>query len=56
MAAMKGLKVKSPRGDLTIDPETRDAVANMYVAKIEKKGNRYVPVVIDTFVNVKEGQ
>jgi branched-chain amino acid transport system substrate-binding protein len=56
MAAMKGLKIKSPRGDLTIDPETRDAVANMYVAKIEKKGNQYVPVVIDTFVDVKEGQ
>ena len=56
MAAMKGLKIKSPRGDLTIDPETRDAVANMYVAKIEKKGNQYVPVVIDTFVDVKEAQ
>jgi branched-chain amino acid transport system substrate-binding protein len=56
MAAMKGMKIKSPRGDLTIDPDTRDAVANMYVAKIEKKGNQYVPVVIDTFVGVKEGQ
>jgi branched-chain amino acid transport system substrate-binding protein len=56
MAAMKGLKIKSPRGNLMIDPETRDAVANMYVAKIEKKGNQYVPVVIDTFEDVKEGQ
>ncbi|MBK4738482.1 ABC transporter substrate-binding protein [Noviherbaspirillum pedocola] len=56
MATMKGIKIKSPRGDLTIDPETRDAVANMYVAKIEKRGNQYVPVVIDTFTNVKEGQ
>ncbi|WP_325170224.1 ABC transporter substrate-binding protein [Noviherbaspirillum pedocola] len=56
MAAMKGLKIKSPRGNLMIDPDTRDAVANMYVAKIEKKGSQYVPVVIDTFVDVKEGK
>ncbi|MBK4737387.1 ABC transporter substrate-binding protein [Noviherbaspirillum pedocola] len=56
MAAIKGIKIKSPRGNLTIDPETRDTVANMYVAKVEKREGRYVPVVIDTFTNVTEGR
>jgi branched-chain amino acid transport system substrate-binding protein len=56
MAAIKGMKINSPRGSLTIDPETRDAIANMYVAKMEKRGDRYAPIVIDTFENVREGR
>jgi branched-chain amino acid transport system substrate-binding protein len=56
MAAIKGMKVKSPRGDLTIDPETRDTVANMYVAIVETRDGKWVPVVIDTFPNVTESR
>jgi branched-chain amino acid transport system substrate-binding protein len=47
------MKINSPRGPLMIDPQTRDSVANMYVAKVEKREGRYVPVVIDTFESPK---
>jgi branched-chain amino acid transport system substrate-binding protein len=56
MAAMKGMEITSPRGKFTLDPETRDIVQNIYVAKIEKRDGRYVPVVIDTFQNVRDGR
>lgn len=29
---------------------------SIYIAKIEKQGGRYVPVVIDTFEKVKDTQ
>lgn len=56
MTAIKGMTLDSPRGKLTIDPKTRDAVANMYIATVEKKGGRMEPVVIDTFENAVDGQ
>src|SRR5262249_26237333 len=34
--AMKGAKWESPRGPISIDPETRDIVQNIYVRKVEK--------------------
>lgn len=56
MSVVKGMKVNSPRGTFTLDPETRDVVQSIYIAKIEKQGGRYVPVVIDTFEKVKDTQ
>lgn len=56
MEAMKGITIESPRGRLTIDPKTRDAVANMYIAGVEKTADRMKPVVIDTFENVTDVQ
>ena len=38
VAAMKGMKLVSPRGPLMIDPETRDAVQTVYIRKVEKVG------------------
>jgi branched-chain amino acid transport system substrate-binding protein len=34
--AMKGDKFESPRGPISIDPETRDVVMNVYLRKVEK--------------------
>jgi branched-chain amino acid transport system substrate-binding protein len=34
--AMKGDSFESPRGQISIDPETRDIVANVYLRKVEK--------------------
>jgi branched-chain amino acid transport system substrate-binding protein len=34
--AMKGLKWESPRGPISIDPETRDIIQNIYIRKVEK--------------------
>jgi branched-chain amino acid transport system substrate-binding protein len=37
LAAMKGMSWESPRGPISIDPQTRDIVQNVYVRKVEKK-------------------
>ena len=34
--AMKGMKWESPRGPISIDPETRDIMQNIYIRKVEK--------------------
>ena len=36
IAAMKGMKWESPRGPISIDPDTRDIVQNIYIRKVEK--------------------
>ena len=36
LAAMKGMAWESPRGPISIDPETRDIVSNIYIRKVEK--------------------
>src|SRR6204780_2684743 len=37
MAAMKGMAWESPRGPVSIDPDTRDIIQNVYIRKVEKK-------------------
>jgi len=54
LAALKGWKHASPRGPISIDPETRDVVQNIYVQKIVKKGDRIGIEVIDTIPDVKD--
>src|SRR5262249_2385841 len=36
IAAMKGMRWESPRGMMSIDPETRDIVQPIYIRKVEK--------------------
>ena len=40
IAAMKGMEWESPRGPISIDPETRDIVQNIYIRKVEKVERR----------------
>jgi branched-chain amino acid transport system substrate-binding protein len=37
LGAMKGMSWESPRGPISIDPNTRDIVQNVYIRKVEKK-------------------
>ena len=53
IAAAKGLKWESPRGPVSIDPETRDIIQNVYIRRVEKVGGKLVNVEIATFDNVK---
>ena len=39
IAAMKGMKWESPRGPMSIDPETRDLVHNIYLRRVERGTN-----------------
>jgi branched-chain amino acid transport system substrate-binding protein len=34
--AMKGMAWESPRGPISIDPQTRDIVQNIYIRRVEK--------------------
>ena len=44
----------SPRGPISIDPETRDIVQNIYIRKVEKVDGKLVNVEIATIPNVKD--
>jgi branched-chain amino acid transport system substrate-binding protein len=54
IAAMKGMSWTSPRGPVSIDPETRDIVQNIYVRKVEKKDGRLYNVEFATIPDVKD--
>jgi branched-chain amino acid transport system substrate-binding protein len=54
IAAMKGLKWESPRGPISIDPETRDVVHNVYIRKVEKKNGQLYNVEFATYNDVKD--
>src|SRR6266700_142839 len=52
--AMKGMKLESPRGPISIDPETRDIVQNIYIRKVEKVDGELYNVEFATFEAVKD--
>src|SRR3569623_2152915 len=52
--AMKGMKWESPRGPISIDPETRDIVQNIYIRKVEKVDGELYNVEFATFEAVKD--
>ncbi len=54
IAAMKGMKWESPRGPISIDPDTRDIVQNIYMRKVEKKNGQLYNVEFQTFEAVKD--
>jgi branched-chain amino acid transport system substrate-binding protein len=54
IAAAKGLKWESPRGPMSIDPETRDVVQTIYIRRVQKVGNELVNVPFDKVENVKD--
>ena len=51
---LKGMSLQSPRGPLTIDPETRDPVQTVYVRKVQEVGGKLYNVEFDQFPNVKD--
>jgi branched-chain amino acid transport system substrate-binding protein len=52
--AAKGASWESPRGPITIDPETRDIIQTVYIRKVEKIDGRLVNVEIAAIPNVKD--
>jgi branched-chain amino acid transport system substrate-binding protein len=54
IAAAKGMSWVSPRGKITIDPETRDIVQTVYIRKVEKVGGKLQNVEFDQIVDVKD--
>jgi branched-chain amino acid transport system substrate-binding protein len=54
IAAVKGMAWESPRGPISIDPDTRDIVQTVYVREVKKVGGKLVNVEIDKIANVKD--
>jgi branched-chain amino acid transport system substrate-binding protein len=54
IAAMKGASWISPRGPVSIDPQTRDIVQNIYVRKVEKVDGELFNVEFSTIEAVKD--
>ena len=52
--AAKGMKWESPRGPMSIDPQTRDVVQTIYIRRVEKVGGELVNVPFDKIENVKD--
>jgi branched-chain amino acid transport system substrate-binding protein len=52
--AMKGLKWDSPRGPVSIDPETRDIIQNVYIRKVERVNGELFNVEFATIPDVKD--
>ena len=52
--AAKGMAWESPRGPISIDPETRDIIQTVYIRRVEKVGDRPRNVEFDKVENVKD--
>jgi branched-chain amino acid transport system substrate-binding protein len=54
IAAAKGMNWESPRGPISIDPETRDIIQNVYIRRTDKVGSEIMNVQIDVVRDVKD--
>jgi branched-chain amino acid transport system substrate-binding protein len=54
IAAAKGMAWESPRGPISIDPDTRDIIQNVYIRKVERKNGELYNVEFATFPAVKD--
>jgi branched-chain amino acid transport system substrate-binding protein len=54
LAAMKGMAWESPRGPISIDPDTRDIVQNIYIRKVEKLDGQLYNTEFATYEAVKD--
>jgi branched-chain amino acid transport system substrate-binding protein len=52
--AMRGQSWTGPRGPMSIDPETRDVVQNVYIRKVERMGGELYNVEFATIPMVKD--
>src|ERR1700726_209494 len=52
--AMKGMKWESPRGPISIDPDTREIVQNVYMGKVERVNGQLYTIPFATFEAVKD--
>lgn len=52
--AVKGMKWESPRGPVSIDPDTRDIINTVYIRRVEKVNGQVRNVEFAKFENVKD--
>jgi branched-chain amino acid transport system substrate-binding protein len=54
IAAMRGMAWESPRGPISIDPETRDIVQDVYIRRVERVNGELYNVEFDKYEAVKD--
>jgi branched-chain amino acid transport system substrate-binding protein len=54
VAASKGMAWNSPRGPMSIDPDTRDVVQTVYIREVKDVGGKLQNVIIDQVEKVKD--
>ncbi len=54
IAAAKGMAWTSPRGPVSIDPQTRDIVQTIYIRKVEKVNGKLQNMEFESIPNVKD--
>jgi branched-chain amino acid transport system substrate-binding protein len=54
IGAAKGMKWESPRGPMSIDPDTRDVIQTVYIRRVEKVAGALVNVEFDKVDNVRD--
>jgi branched-chain amino acid transport system substrate-binding protein len=54
LAALKGMRLTSPRGPIMIDPETRDIVQTVYIRRVEKIDGLLYNIEFDKYPDVKD--
>jgi branched-chain amino acid transport system substrate-binding protein len=54
IGAVKGMQWESPRGPVSIDPETRDIINTVYIRRVEKVNGQVRNVEIAKVENVKD--
>ncbi len=54
LAAMRGMAWESPRGPMSIDPDTRDVVHNEYIRQVEQVNGQLYNVELSTVEAVKD--
>lgn len=52
--AAKGLAWTSPRGPMSIDPQTRDVIQSVYIRRVERVGGELYNVEFETIRDVKD--
>ena len=54
VAAIKGMKLMSPRGPIMVDPETRDIVQTVYIREVKKIDGLLYNIEFDRFPDQKD--
>jgi branched-chain amino acid transport system substrate-binding protein len=54
IGAVKGMSWESPRGPMTIDPETRDVISNIYMRRVKRVNGELWNIEFATVENVKD--
>lgn len=54
VAAAKGMSWTSPRGPISIDPETRDIIQTIYIRKVEKVSGKLQNIEFEQIANFKD--